>query len=149
MVNAVWSGRPFKKSNTRVEIKGKYSLVYLFGNHIATVDRILKVVTIYHCEHKTVTTKSRLNSLSENIRICQSHGEWYVNGHHWCDDCPIRVYPDETWMYSEFPDVRTSEEIREEKIMRMKTCYTAVIKRNNRIIMKTDTRYSSEIFIAV
>ena len=72
----------WKSENTKVLYSPERdaSYVYLHGNHIATIgDTFLE---LYTCGYRTVTTKSRLNSIlkvhGNDARIFQSNFEWFV-----------------------------------------------------------------------
>ena len=47
MVAAVWNHQEWEKANTRVEIKGPHAMVFLHGNHIATLNRFDKCLEFY------------------------------------------------------------------------------------------------------
>ena len=58
------------------------SSIYLHGHLIATVDHNLKAVKLSSCGYQTVTTKSRLNALLEEVKYCcrvfQKNFDWFV-----------------------------------------------------------------------
>ena len=74
-----WSG-----SNTQVNYNSNTncSSIYLHGHLIATVDHNLKAVKLSSCGYQTVTTKSRLNALLEEVkygcRVFQKNWDWFV-----------------------------------------------------------------------
>lgn len=80
MLRAIHTRTNFAKDNTRVEIKGSYAMVYLHGNHIATVNRfgLLEVNTDTLLEYPTRTTLSRLRALGADV--CIRKGEVILNG---------------------------------------------------------------------
>ena len=75
-----WSG-----SNTQVNYNSNTncSSIYLHGHQIATVDHNLKAVKLSSCGYQTVTTKSRLNALLEEVkygaRVFQKNWDWFVS----------------------------------------------------------------------
>ena len=75
-----WSG-----SNTQVNYNDSTncSSIYLHGHLIATVDHNLKAVKLSSCGYQTVTTKSRLNALLEEVkygcRVFQKNWDWFVS----------------------------------------------------------------------
>ena len=75
-----WSG-----SNTQVNYNSNTncSSIYLHGHLIATVDHNLKAVKLSSCGYQTVTTKSRLNALLEEVkygaRVFQKNFDWFVS----------------------------------------------------------------------
>ena len=71
MVAAVWNHHEWKKANTRVEIKGPHAMVFLHGNHIATLNRFDKCLEFYGGSDDrwfSRTTFSRLNALA--LQFC-------------------------------------------------------------------------------
>ena len=67
MVAAVHNHRDWSKSNTRVDIKGPHAMVFLHGNHIATMNRFDGVLEFYGGPDRrwfSRTTFSRLNALA-------------------------------------------------------------------------------------
>ena len=77
---ADWSG-----SNTSVSYNNSTncSSIYLHGHQIATVDHNLKAVKLSSCGYETVTTKSRLNAILEEVkygcRVFQKQFNWFVS----------------------------------------------------------------------
>ena len=75
-----WAG-----SNTTVSYNENTncSSVYLHGHQIATFDHNLKAVKLSSCGYQTVTTKSRLNAILEEVkygcRVFQKNWEWFVS----------------------------------------------------------------------
>ena len=75
-----WSG-----SNTQVTYNESTncSSVCLHGHHIATYDHNLKAVKLSSCGYETVTTKSRLNAILEEVKygckVFQKDWNWFVN----------------------------------------------------------------------
>ena len=82
MVNAIKRGKCWTSGNTEVFTnKNGASLVYLHGNHIATVT--YKKVTLFDGGWKTNTTKSRLNAICDTFCLAgegvfQKDFTWYV-----------------------------------------------------------------------
>ena len=76
----------WSKDNTRVEFNDSTncSTVFLHGHSIATYDHELKAVKISSCGYETVTTKSRLNAILQEVKtgfgIFQKNFEWFQNG---------------------------------------------------------------------
>ena len=77
---ADWSG-----SNTQVNYNSNTncSSIYLHGHQIAVVDHNLKAVKLSSCGYETVTTKSRLNAILEEVkygcRVFQKNFDWFVS----------------------------------------------------------------------
>ena len=79
---ALMNRRKFKRSNTEVEVHFDGSATMkLFGNTIAghSKDGIL---SISDGDHKTITTKDRLNALP-HVSIYQHNFQWYLNNEKW------------------------------------------------------------------
>ena len=74
----------FSKSNTEVEYNenSNCSSVYLHGHQIATVDHHNSAVKLSSCGWQTVTTKSRLNAILEEVKygcsVFQKNWNWYL-----------------------------------------------------------------------
>ena len=77
---ADWSG-----SNTQVNYNSSTncSSIYLHGHQIASFDHNLKAVKLSSCGYETVTTKSRLNAILEEVkygaRVFQKNFNWFVS----------------------------------------------------------------------
>ena len=75
----------WSKDNTRVEYNSNTncSSVYLHGHQIATFDHNLKAVKLSSCCWQTVTTKSRLNAILEEVKygckVFQKNFNWFVS----------------------------------------------------------------------
>ena len=75
-----WSG-----SNTQVNYNSNTncSSIYLHGHLIATVDHHTQSVKLDSCGYETVTTKSRLNAILEEVKygckVFQRKFEWFVS----------------------------------------------------------------------
>ena len=75
----------WSKDNTRVEFNESTncSTVFLHGHSIATYDHALKAVKISSCGYETVTTKSRLNAILQEVKpgcgIFQKRFDWFVS----------------------------------------------------------------------
>ena len=75
-----WSG-----SNTQVTYNENTncSSVSLHGHQIATFDHNLKALKISSCGYQSVTTKSRLNALLEEVKygckVFQKNFNWFVS----------------------------------------------------------------------
>ena len=75
-----WAG-----SNTSVSYNSNTncSSVYLHGHQIATLDHSTNALKIDSCGYQTVTTKSRLNAILEEVkygcRVFQKNWNWFVS----------------------------------------------------------------------
>ena len=58
------------------------SSVYLHGHQIATLDHSTKALKLSSCGYETVTTKSRLNAILDEVkygcRVFQKNWNWFV-----------------------------------------------------------------------
>ena len=74
----------WRGSNTVVEYNSNTncSSVYLHGHQIATLDHNTNAVKLDSCGYETVTTKSRLNAILEEVkygcRVFQKNFDWFV-----------------------------------------------------------------------
>ena len=74
----------WSKDNTRVEYNSNTncSSVYLHGHQIATLDHNTNAVKLDSCGYETVTTKSRLNAILQEVKVgCsvfQKNFDWFV-----------------------------------------------------------------------
>ena len=145
MVQAVFSGRNFKKSNTRVKVENDYSYVYLHNNLIAMVHRPSRMMWISNCGWFTATTKSRLNALGAGIK--QRDLVWYVDGVT-IGSAVVCLDRNRKYLYASnmFPDARSSAEILRAKIEKEKNSDVAILKRRNRQMYKSSTMYTNPIF---
>ena len=75
-----WAG-----SNTTVRYSNETncSSVYLHGHNIATLDHTTNALRLSSCGYETVTTKSRLNAILEEVkygcRVFQKQFEWFIS----------------------------------------------------------------------
>ena len=75
----------WSKANTQVVYNESTncSSVYLHGHQIATLDHNTQAVKLSSCGYQTVTTKSRLNALLEEVkygcRVFQKNWDWFVS----------------------------------------------------------------------
>ena len=75
-----WSG-----SNTTVVYNdsSNCSSVYLHGHQIATLDHNTNALKLDSCGYETVTTKSRLNAILEEVKygckVFQKNWNWFVS----------------------------------------------------------------------
>ena len=75
----------WRNSNTEVEYNENTncSHVFLHGHNIATVDHGTNSVKLSSCGWETVTTKSRLNAILQEVKpgcgIFQKQFEWFVS----------------------------------------------------------------------
>ena len=85
MNRAIANRTDWSSSNTRVEFNDSTncSSVFLHGHNIATFDHNLKAVKISSCGWQTVTTKSRLNAILDEVkwgaRVFQKNWNWFVS----------------------------------------------------------------------
>ena len=74
-----WAG-----SNTQVNYNDSTncSSIYLHGHQIATVDHNTQAVKLSSCGYETVTTKSRLNAILQEVKygcsVFQKNFNWFV-----------------------------------------------------------------------
>ena len=72
-------------SNTSVSYNDSTncSSIYLHGHQIATFDHNLKAVKLSSCGYETVTTKSRLNAILQEVKygcsVFQKNFNWFVS----------------------------------------------------------------------
>ena len=77
---ANWAG-----SNTTVSYNDSTncSSVYLHGHQIATLDHNTNALKLDSCGYETVTTKSRLNAILEEVKygckVFQKNFDWFVS----------------------------------------------------------------------
>ena len=75
----------WSKSNTSVSYNDSTncSSVYLHGHQIATLDHSTKALKLSSCGYETVTTKSRLNAILDEVkygcRVFQKNWNWFVS----------------------------------------------------------------------
>ena len=75
----------WRGSNTVVEYNSNTncSSVYLHGHQIATLEHNTKAIKLSSCGYETVTTKSRLNAILDEVkwgcRVFQKKFEWFVS----------------------------------------------------------------------
>ena len=75
-----WNG-----SNTSVSYNENTncSSVYLHGHQIATLEHDTKAIKLSSCGYETVTTKSRLNAILEEVKygckVFQKNFNWFVS----------------------------------------------------------------------
>ena len=75
-----WAG-----SNTTVRYSNETncSSVYQHGHNIATLDHTTNALRLSSCGYETVTTKSRLNAILEEVkygcRVFQKQFEWFIS----------------------------------------------------------------------
>ena len=83
MCDAIANGKDWKSGNTQVVTINGVARVYLHDNHIATV--YYDSVEVYDGGWRSVTTKSRLNSLINDLcdgrmfGVFQRKHQWYIN----------------------------------------------------------------------
>ena len=75
----------WSKSNTQVVYNESTncSSVYLHGHQIATLDHNNQAVKLSSCGYQTVTTKSRLNAILDEVKygakVYQKNCNWFVS----------------------------------------------------------------------
>ena len=75
----------WSKSNTQVVYNESTncSSVYLHGHQIATLDHNTQAIKLDSCGYQTVTTKSRLNAILDEVkygaRVYQKNWNWFVS----------------------------------------------------------------------
>ena len=75
----------WSKSNTQVVYNESTncSSVYLHGHQIATLDHNTQAIKLSSCGYETVTTKSRLNAILDEVKygakVYQKNWNWYVS----------------------------------------------------------------------
>ena len=85
MNTAISNKVDWSSSNSRVEYNNNTncSSIYLHGHQIATFDHNLKAVKLSSCGWQTVTTKSRLNAILDEVkygcRVFQKNFDWFVS----------------------------------------------------------------------
>ena len=73
------------KSNTQVVYNESTncSSVYLHGHQIATLDHNTQALKLDSCGYQTVTTKSRLNAILDEVKygakVYQKNWDWFVS----------------------------------------------------------------------
>ena len=81
---AVSNKADWKGVNTQVLYNSNTNCrsIYLHGHQIATVDHNLKAVKLSSCGYQTVTTKSRLNAILQEVKygcsVFQKNFDWFV-----------------------------------------------------------------------
>ena len=85
MNRAIVNKNDWSNSNTEVNYNSNTdcSSVYLHGNQIATVDHNTNAVKLSSCGWQSVTTKSRLNAILDELitgaRVYQKAFDWYLS----------------------------------------------------------------------
>ena len=85
MNRAVVNKNDWSNSNTRVEYNSNTdcSTVYLHNNRIATVDHNTNALKLSSCGWQSVTTKSRLNAILQELiagaSVYQKQFNWFLN----------------------------------------------------------------------
>ena len=85
MNRAIVNKNDWSNSNTVVEYNSNTdcSTVYLHNNRIATVDHNTNALKLSSCGWQSVTTKSRLNAILQEVIGCasvyQKQFEWFLN----------------------------------------------------------------------
>ena len=84
MNRAIANKVDWSSSNTRVEYNNSTdcSSIYLHGHQIASYDHNTNAVKLSSCGWQTVTTKSRLNAILDEVkygcRVFQKQFDWYL-----------------------------------------------------------------------
>ena len=82
---AISNKADWSSSNTQVSFNSNTncSSIYLHGHLIATFDHNLKAVKLDSCGYETVTTKSRLNAILDEVKygckVFQKQFNWFVS----------------------------------------------------------------------
>ena len=82
---AISNKSDWSSSNTRVEYNNSTncSSIYLHGHQIASYDHNNQAVKLSSCGWQTVTTKSRLNAILDEVkygcRVFQKQFDWYLS----------------------------------------------------------------------
>ena len=85
MNRAIANKADWSSSNTRVEYNNSTdcSSIYLHGHQIATYDQNNQAVKLSSCGWQTVTTKSRLNAILDEVKygckVFQKNFNWFVS----------------------------------------------------------------------
>ena len=85
MNRAIVNKNDWSNSNTEVNYNSNTdcSSVYLHGNQIATVDHNTNAVKLSSCGWQSVTTKSRLNAILQEVitgaSVFQRNWNWFIN----------------------------------------------------------------------
>ena len=85
MNRAIINKNDWSNSNTVVEYNSNTdcSTVYLHNNRIATVDHNTNALKLSSCGWHSVTTKSRLNAILQEViggaNVFQKQFDWYLN----------------------------------------------------------------------
>ena len=85
MNRAIVNKNDWSNSNTKVNYNSNTdcSSVYLHGNQIATVDHNTNALKLSSCGWQSVTTKSRLNAILQELitgaRVYQKAFDWYLS----------------------------------------------------------------------
>jgi hypothetical protein len=85
MNRAISNKVDWSSSNTRVEYNNSTncSSIYLHGHQIASYDHNNQAVKLSSCGWQTVTTKSRLNAILDEVkygcRVFQKQFDWYLS----------------------------------------------------------------------
>ena len=85
MNRAIINKNDWSNSNTVVEYNSNTdcSTVYLHNNRIATVDHNTNALKLSSCGWHSVTTKSRLNAILQELiggaRVFQKQFDWYLS----------------------------------------------------------------------
>tara|TARA_R100001443_G_scaffold29911_1_gene43274 strand:+ start:684 stop:1010 length:327 start_codon:yes stop_codon:yes gene_type:complete len=75
----------WSKANTSVSYNDSTncSSVFLHGHQIAVLDHNTKAIKLSSCGYETVTTKSRLNAILDEVaygaRVFQRQFEWFIS----------------------------------------------------------------------
>ncbi len=87
MNRAISNKANWSKSNTQVTYNDSTncSSIYLHGHRISTFDHNTNAVKLDSCGYETVTTKSRLNAILDEVKygakVFQKNWNWFVKYH--------------------------------------------------------------------
>ena len=85
MNRAIVNRNNWSNSNTSVNYNSNTdcSAIYLHGHQIATVDHKNEALKLSSCGYQTVTTKSRLNAILDEVKygakLFQKQFDWYLS----------------------------------------------------------------------
>ena len=85
MCEAIRNRKDWCQANTQVSYNDltKCAQIFLHGHQIATYDHNLRAVKLDSCGYETVTTKSRLNAILEEVKygckVFQKNFDWFVS----------------------------------------------------------------------
>jgi hypothetical protein len=95
-IEAFMNAKPFKMSNTEVEVLPNVTILKLFGNSIAyRYNDPLRTLSISTCGWDSPTTRERLNGIPF-VHVSKRKGQVYLNTYPW-DGSLVDVLPYENY----------------------------------------------------